>query len=179
MQRVSQDRAGFEALFLAHYDAVSRYALRRVGPALAEDVVAETFAIVWRKKQTVEGDPLPWLFGIARRVAANHLRSAKRRTALNTRLRQQPSGENVDPAAGGQAPLLDALRRLSIRDQEVLLLVAWEQLDRRSAARALGCSTATLAVRLHRARHRLAEALEADSLRPRRNERTLAHDPSR
>jgi RNA polymerase sigma-70 factor, ECF subfamily len=42
----------------------------------------------------------------------------------------------------------------------VLLLVAWEGLEPARAAAALECSRATLAVRLHRVRRRLAAALE-------------------
>jgi RNA polymerase sigma-70 factor (ECF subfamily) len=44
-------------------------------------------------------------------------------------------------------------------NREILLLVAWEDLDPSSAAAALGCSRATFAVRLHRARRRLASAM--------------------
>jgi len=177
MQRVSLDHAGFEALFVAHHDAVARYAVRRVGRDLAQDVVAETFAVVWRKRAELDGDPLPWLFGIARRVAANQLRGANRRMALGRRLRQQPRGESVDLDAGVEMPLLSALRGLSARDREALMLVAWEQLDHRGAAKAMGCSTAAFSVRLHRARRRLARALEADTQTSLPHERALAHEP--
>jgi RNA polymerase sigma-70 factor (ECF subfamily) len=59
----------------------------------------------------------------------------------------------------GEPELLGALARLSDRDREILLLVAWEDLDPASAASALGCSRATFAVRLHRARRRLGTAI--------------------
>ena len=45
-------------------------------------------------------------------------------------------------------------------DREALLLTAWEGLSPERAARAAGCSRATFHVRLHRARKRLAHALE-------------------
>jgi DNA-directed RNA polymerase specialized sigma24 family protein len=41
------------------------------------------------------------------------------------------------------------------------MLVAWEGLDAARAAQAAGCSRATFAVRLHRARKRLDRALFA------------------
>jgi RNA polymerase sigma-70 factor (ECF subfamily) len=48
---------------------------------------------------------------------------------------------------------------LSELDQEALRLVGWEELDLAAAALAMGCSRATMAVRLHRARRRLERAL--------------------
>jgi hypothetical protein len=40
---VDPDRARFEALFVEHYAAVVRYAMRRVGTDAAPEVVNETF----------------------------------------------------------------------------------------------------------------------------------------
>ena len=59
-------------------------------------------------------------------------------------------------------PLRTALDALKPIDREALLLTAWEGLPADRAARAAGCSTATFHVRLHRARKRLAHALEED-----------------
>ena len=47
------------------------------------------------------------------------------------------------------------MAKLSPRDQEVLQLIAWEDLDITDAAKVLGCSNTTCKVRLHRARRRL------------------------
>ena len=44
------------------------------------------------------------------------------------------------------------------------MLLAWEELDRDDAARAIGCSRATFAVRLHRARRRFRAELAAGGL---------------
>jgi RNA polymerase sigma-70 factor (ECF subfamily) len=52
---------------------------------------------------------------------------------------------------------------LSEREREALLLVAWEGLDSRRAAQVVGCSPAAFRVRLHRARRRVADALETES----------------
>jgi RNA polymerase sigma-70 factor (ECF subfamily) len=62
-------------------------------------------------------------------------------------------------------------------DQEVLLLVAWDELRREQAAKVLGVSTGTFAVRLHRARRRFARALAAqDGIEPSIDERPLASE---
>jgi RNA polymerase sigma-70 factor, ECF subfamily len=57
---------------------VRAYALRRASPDAAQDVVADTFLVVWRRLEDVPADALPWLYGIARRVLANQRRSADR-----------------------------------------------------------------------------------------------------
>lgn len=53
-----------------------------------------------------------------------------------------------------------ALASLNEQDREVLILVAWQGLGAREAAQVVGCSTAALRVRLHRARKRFEQALE-------------------
>lgn len=151
----------FEELFRRTYPAVRGYALRRTSPEAAQDAVAETFLVAWRRFDDVPEDALPWLFGVARRVLANQRRASGRGEALQQRL----------AGAGGDAPDLEssvgeaeavraALARLSERDREALMLVAWHGLTGKRAARAAGCSRAAFDVRLHRARRRLAALLE-------------------
>lgn len=57
-------------------------------------------------------------------------------------------------------PATRALATLGDRDREILVLHAWEDLDNASIATVLGISSAAVAQRLHRARTRLASALE-------------------
>jgi RNA polymerase sigma-70 factor (ECF subfamily) len=170
--------AAFEALFCEHVGAVRAYALRRAPAEVAQDVVAETFLIVWRRLDEVPAQPLPWLYGVARRVLANQRRGERRGAALGERLAAaeppQPSG---DPAErlGEREAVRAALRRLGERDREALMLVAWEGLAPEQAARAAGCSRGTFAVRLHRARARLARELRVSDRAP--TPRPLDPDP--
>jgi RNA polymerase sigma-70 factor (ECF subfamily) len=163
-RRASGDQrsASFERIFAEFHGAVVRYAARRVAPELVQDVVSETFLVAWRRFADLDGPPLPWLLGIARRVAANQRRSGARRDALVQRLGRQ------SPAAAGEVELRDsqlaaALATLGERDREALLLVVWDGLEHRDAAQVLGCSTGALTTRLHRARRRLARALDDGS----------------
>jgi RNA polymerase sigma-70 factor, ECF subfamily len=174
--RAHGERAhAFERLFRRHQAAVAAYAARRTTAAAVDDVVAETFAVAWRRFDDIPADPLPWLFGVARRVLSTQRRGERRRDALVDRLAAERAG------APGPPPLLDdaleaALSRLSERDREVLRLVAWEDLTTARAAAAMGCTHAALRVRLHRARRRLAAALaELDEPLP---ERTVQRSPS-
>jgi RNA polymerase sigma-70 factor (ECF subfamily) len=159
----------FAALFERTHRPLLAYALRRVSnPADAADVVAETFLVAWRRLDDVPpGDATrPWLFGVARRVLANHYRGERRRDALAERLREQLTDVVIEPDEA-DTPTLAAMRRLPDADQEVLRLLAWEELARDEIALVLGVSRAAVRVRLHRARRRLLEQMErATGTRP-------------
>jgi RNA polymerase sigma-70 factor, ECF subfamily len=151
----------FEALFRAHYGAVRGYALRRVASDVAQDVVSETFLVAWRRLDDVPDDALPWLFGVARRVVANQRRSADRSAALHERVAATANTVSHEAEVGDEELVRAALGRLSDNDREALILVGWHGLTGARAARAAGCTRGTFAVRLHRARSRLAAELDA------------------
>jgi RNA polymerase sigma-70 factor (ECF subfamily) len=157
-------RARHDALFAAHHDAVWRYAVRRTGYGPAEDVVAETFLVAWRRIDAVPDHELAWLLGVARKVIANQLRGQRRQASLSVRLAHEPDIARDFPGHDQDVPaheLLTALASLSERDQEALRLVYWDGLAPSQAARALGCSAVAMRVRLHRARARLGRVLAA------------------
>jgi RNA polymerase sigma factor (sigma-70 family) len=147
----------FEAYFRGYAAQVHAFALRRVGPEAAQDVTAETFSIAWRRRGEMPVEPLPWLYWIARGVLANERRASNRRLALAARLAAEPAPTAAAVAADHE--LLEALAALRDSDREALLLSAWEGLTTKEAARVVGCSAAAFAVRLHRARRRLARVL--------------------
>src|SRR4051794_16088490 len=154
-----------------HFEAVRRYAWRRE-PALADDVVAETFVIAWRRLDEIPADARGWLIGVARNVRLNLLRDQRRRQALAARIPREAEtdfAEDALPAPVSEA-LRQALRDLPAADREVLLLSAWDELDRSEIAVALGWSKAAVSVRLHRARRRVQRRLDAveerDEARP-------------
>jgi RNA polymerase sigma factor (sigma-70 family) len=161
-------RQRFEAAYRELYAPICGYALRRVRePEDAAEVIAETFATLWRRfDRCPQGPELrPWLFGVARRVLANQRRGERRRGALGERL-----AANIDPAATGypdEAPsdLARAFASLSDSDRELLSLVAWEGLTREELAVALGTNRAAARLRLHRARKRLRDALPQTQVR--------------
>ncbi len=160
---VRSDAARLEAVFEAHHRRVLAYALRRVAiESDAEDVVAETFAVAWRRVDRLP-DPdvaLPWLLAIARRVIANHRRSTDRRLRLSLRLDREPRPTSTPEA---DSPALDALAQLPPDDRELLRLLAWDGLSQAEAGVVLGISANAVAIRLHRARKRFAERLAKGS----------------
>ena len=168
MGRAVDRRGAFEELFAAHYRAVRAYVLRRAPAASAEDVLAETFLIAWRRLDSLGQDPLPWLFGVARRVMANQQRAERRRGALAARLQGLLTRETPpwDPPTAMSEELAAAMIGLSPQEREALLLVAWEGLEPARAARAAGCSAAAFRARLHRARRHVAAALADTAIAP-------------
>jgi len=154
-------QAQFETLYRDHAADVRAYVLRRSAPAFADDVISDVFVVVWRRLDDVPADPLPWMYGVARKVLANQRRTAQRQEAVYERMRQvSVSQSDGDERTSGR--VIEALKTLSKRDQEVLLLTAWEDLAPARAARVLGIGERAFAMRLHRARRRMASALGTD-----------------
>jgi RNA polymerase sigma-70 factor, ECF subfamily len=155
----------FEELYRACYTDLLGYVLRRSeSPEAAADVVADTFLVAWRRLHDIPRDHARlWLFGVARRVLANHRRSVRRTADLAARLRQELASAHRDPS---EAPdeVGQAFDALSEADREVLRLVAWEELSAAEVAVVLGCSANAARIRLHRARRRFADALRQPSL---------------
>jgi RNA polymerase sigma factor (sigma-70 family) len=169
----------FERLFRSQADAVRSYALRRADPEDADDVVAETFLVAWRRFDDVPSDPRPWLLAVARRVLANRRRSDRRLTSLSARLAQGAHAGRAASADDGTAAtdlrlvVLTALERLPDKEREAMQLLAWDRVSAADAATVLGCTRATLAVRAHRARRKLATLLE-----PERDANSAVSNPS-
>ena len=161
-------RQRFEAAYRELYAPLCGYALRRVRePEDAAEVIAETFATLWRRfDRCPQGDELrPWLYGIARRVIANQRRGQRRRSALSERLAANASPSPTPHADEPPSELARAFASLSESDRELLSLVAWEGLTREELAVALGTNRAAARLRLYRARKRLRAALPPTQVR--------------
>lgn len=156
------DRRGrFEAVFREVYEPLQRYVRRRTDAATADDVVADALLVLWRRLDDVPADQvLPWSYGVARRCLANRRRSDHRQEQLVDRLMTQ----RVDVAPDPDPVLEAALAELSADDREIVHLWAWEQLPPRDIAVALDISANAAAIRVHRAKTRLAEAVARKNL---------------
>lgn len=156
--RSERGEAWFTDVYATHYEAVVRYGLRRMADADgAGELAQEVFVVAWRRRTDVPEQALPWLYGVARRLLANGRRAARPTS-------RQEADQAVDCDADLVATITDlraALATLRGNDQEVLRLVGWEQLTVSEVAQVLGCSRASAAVRVHRARRRLMAALAA------------------
>ena len=159
------DEERFRGVYAGNFEPLLAYARRRVEqPADAADVVAETFLVAWRRCDEIPaGDEARlWLYGVARRVLANHHRGGVRRDRLGQRLRQRLTAA-APPDPGREVPqrlaIRQALARLGDLDREVLTLTIWEGLPPRDVAAVLGINAAAVRTRLSRARARLRELI--------------------
>jgi RNA polymerase sigma-70 factor (ECF subfamily) len=162
----------FRQVYAGNFKALLAYALRRVEqPEDAADVVAETFLVAWRRSRDLPPDDeiKLWLYGVARRVLANHHRGGRRRDRLGERLRQRlTTAVTVDP--GFEVPqrlaVQAALDRLGDKDREILMLTVWEGLQPREVAEVMRVSAAAVRTRLSRARARMRDLLGDDLIAP-------------
>ena len=162
------DRHGeewFTELYAAHYAHIVKYGMRRLtGADAAAELAQEVFTVAWRRRDDVPAAALPWLYGVARRLLANRRRAAAAVPVADPDLfGAVPEADDEIVAA---SDIRAALATLAEIDREILQLIGWEELTLPEAAQALGCTRATAAVRLHRARKRLGEALAARAAYP-------------
>jgi RNA polymerase sigma-70 factor, ECF subfamily len=152
----------FTEVFGSCYGPVLAYALRRVGPDLAHDVVADAFLAAWRNVEKLPLEPLPWLYRAAQFAIANQRRAAARRDRLSDRARLEAASYRSPDLSEGVVADLElaaALRTLSEADREILRLAAWEGLAPATIGEVIGCSAGAAKARLHRARKRLSRRL--------------------
>jgi RNA polymerase sigma-70 factor (ECF subfamily) len=166
----SVDPVAFATVFDRHYDAVHRYLTRRIGPDVADDLAAETFAKAFDIRlrfDTTRLDARPWLFGIATNLLRHHHRSEARRLRAYARI---DCVSAADGSFGGIDARVDAERAgpliaaavgsLSTGERDVLLLYAWADLRYDEIAFALRIPIGTVRSRLNRARSRLRELID-------------------
>jgi RNA polymerase sigma-70 factor (ECF subfamily) len=165
----------FAALFDRHASAVHRYLARRIGQAVADDLLAQTFLVAFERRDaydTDRTDARPWLYGIATNLLRRHHREEVRLFRALSRLSADPGNagchadrvaERVDAGAVSRE-LAAALVGLKQPDRDVLLLYAWADLRYEEIARALDIPVGTVRSRLHRARSAVRGALGMPAL---------------
>ena len=148
-------RARFEALAAEVVEPVRRFLVRRTDRDTAEDVLAETLLVCWRRVEEVPDLPLPWVYAVARNCLHNAERAARRQDRVAARIMAQP----VDPGPPDDPALHRALGELRAEEAELVRLWAWEQLTPAEIAVVLGISPNAASSRLTRARKKLSDGL--------------------
>jgi RNA polymerase sigma-70 factor (ECF subfamily) len=161
------DEAEFTALYRREYPSIARYLLRRGAGDLTADLAAEIFVVAWRQRgvwhQLPQDQRLAWLYGVARKVLANARRSSRRAGELAGRLARLDHTQLTGDGSGATVEfvaLAAAFAQLPEADQELIRLVAWEELSLAQVAAVLGCRVGTATMRLHRARTKLRRLTE-------------------
>jgi RNA polymerase sigma-70 factor (ECF subfamily) len=147
-------------LFHRFHDEIYRFATRRVGdPALGQDVAADTFADAFGAIHRFRWKGVPfeaWLYTIARRRIADHLRVRARSTIVGDM--PERAGEDETGSILDGVHVRALLASLSEADRELLELRFMEDLDVEQTALRLGKSEGAVRVAQHRALGKLRAA---------------------
>jgi RNA polymerase sigma-70 factor (ECF subfamily) len=157
-------------LFERHGRELFGYCARRVGPDVAEDIVASAFLVAFEQRARFDPDragALPWLYGIATNLLRRHRRDEARGYRALARTGIDPftgegaaerAAERADGAARARR-IAGVLAALPSRQRDVLLLFAIGQLEYAEIAQALNIPLGSVQSALHRARTKLRAAL--------------------
>jgi RNA polymerase sigma-70 factor (ECF subfamily) len=155
--------ASFTELYQNHGREVYQFALYLSGdPALAEDIVSETFLRIWDSSANVRMETVRgYLFTIARNLFLHSLRSKRRQDPLEDHLLNKPAvAANAIRDLEAKQDLRDtlaALQTLPELDRAAVLMRAQEGVSYEEIARILGLSLSAVKVKIHRARVFLAQ----------------------
>jgi RNA polymerase sigma-70 factor (ECF subfamily) len=163
VEQARRDPQAFAELYDRYVDRIYAYAFRWCGEAaLAQDVTSATFekALAHLRRTGWRGASYcAWLYRIARNELIQHHRRQRNLVPLAA---AQAGEANIEAAFQNKQErhrLFTALGQLSAADQEVLALRFFEELSSAEVAEILGCSTANVYLRLHRALERLRKEM--------------------
>ena len=158
----STRRERFEAVAALVTEPVRRFLARRTDGETADDALAETLLVCWRRLDDVPAgdEALPWAYAVARNALANAERSQRRQRRLAYRITVvDPPSEAAPEPESGENRVTEALALLRPDEAELLRLWAWEQLSPGEIATVLDLTPNAVSIRLHRARGKLKEIL--------------------
>lgn len=158
-------RPQIETLVRAHSSEIWQLCGRLGDPEDADDLVQETFLRAHLSLPAFRGDSSArtWLFSIARRVCADHVRRATRQRALVYRLRGTRTATREIPDHAGEIHLRELIDGLPPERREAFVLTQLFGLSYEETAEICGCPVGTIRSRVARARSDLLMAHAEDS----------------
>jgi RNA polymerase sigma-70 factor (ECF subfamily) len=159
------DQSGLRESVDKHAAVLFRVAVSIVrDPALADDIVQETFIKAWRfAPRDANGEiPRGWLTKVARNTAISALRSRREDPVRDDDLADTASGPSTARTVEGRAQLGELQVALDALDDDERILIVLREVDGLSydeIAVSLGLPLSTVKTRLFRARQQLKSAL--------------------
>ena len=180
------DHTSFDAIYRDYYARIERYLVRLVGMDEAEDLAQEVFLKISRSIDSFRGESsiATWVYRIATNAAMDRVRSPAYRARLSSApVEESPEADEIVVAADDRVSsaeqdairsemsgcVQDLMAQLPENYRTVLVLSETEGMKNSEIAEVLGVSLETVKIRLHRARGRLKEILEANC--------SFYHDP--
>jgi RNA polymerase sigma factor (sigma-70 family) len=172
-QSKTERLADFEAVVSRYEAQLLRYAGRLVGGSdAAQDIIQNTFIKLFKKwDQALEPSPQlsGWLYRVAHNCAVDYMRKESRRRVLHLKQAEEVDdfvspnrgagfaiGEKAEKAAA-------ALRTLSMREQQLVVLKVYEEKSYREIGEIAGLTVSNVGYILHHAMKKMAAALRAQS----------------
>lgn len=178
----TDDRRAFGNLVNAYESDLRRFLIGLSGGdvCLADDLAQETFIKAYTGLRSFKGAARfrTWLFTIASREYYSWLRQRReeRLDDIDGSSVQNYASDNGSTSLTEVRHDIDvALRSLSPEDRGVILLFYLRDMPLKDVAKATGMTQANVKVRLHRARHIMAEAL-TDKTNFKNEQRQQNHD---
>lgn len=158
------DRAAATQLVHQTYPLVLRTLTALSSRSEAEDLTQETFARAFRSLPgfRAESSVRTWLLSIARRVAADNLRTARARPRTEPFILEEHLPHLLTGEVGEAIALRALVDRLSPDRRTAFLLTQVAGLSYEETAEMCGCAIGTIRSRVARARSDLLSALAAD-----------------
>lgn len=174
-------RARFEEVAPELIEPLRRFLARRTDAATADDVLADTLLVCWRRLDEIPAEALPWAYGVARHCLANAERGVRRQARVAAKIAVvDPPAQTSPPHTAGDGgredAVAEALASMRPEDAELLRLWAWEQLTPVEIATVLDVTPNAVSIRLHRARGKLRDALRKIEAAPGHEESTEGRD---
>ncbi len=162
---VARDRDAFRELYVAYHRRLARFLMRLTRRyEVAEEIINDTFWIVWRKASQFRGESLvsTWIMGIAYRRGLKTLRSASAHQHDGTDL----EAEHLvapDEQAGAELSewILLAMSQLPVEQRMTLEFAYGYGHSCEEIAQIMDCPTNTVKTRLFHGRDKLRRLLPA------------------
>lgn len=167
ISRIAQgDRKAFEELYGLYHRRLARFLTRLTKRYdVAEEVINDTFYIVWRKAGDFRGDSQPstWILGIAYRKARNAFRSSSRILAVENPEAPPPPLTTEDSVKTEELRdwLVHALVQLPVEQRLAVELCYELGYSCEEISTIMGCPVNTVKTRLFHARAKLQKLLPA------------------
>jgi RNA polymerase sigma-70 factor, ECF subfamily len=174
---VTSDEAAFTTIFDAHRDVVLGFLVGRTSDReAARDLLQETFLRAWRRLDEVSAmEPerqRAWLVTVARNLVIDRYRAEATRTATAEAVEQHALAPDLTPEPSEHVEWRDRLARvhgaiadLPEEERTILAMATVGELTSGEIGAALDQPAGTVRYKLHRARERLAAALDAEEVR--------------
>jgi len=151
-------------LFERHHVALFNYFLRLTGNRpVSEDLIQEVFTRILKYRTTYRGEDRysVWMYKIARNAHIDFLRRQKETVALEDQFEEAESADLVPEERverQQEAALISrALKKLSPKKQEIILLSRFQNLKYREIAELMECPVGTVKGMVHRAVRELGD----------------------